>query len=83
MHVVVLVCRYVPVTYEQYSALPFPGAVEMANIDAYMSQYPYYDNLRPLDNCITKGTPFKEWAEAHREDLVKQLDAPWPWAAAA
>lgn len=61
-------------TDEQFSALPIPGAQELANMYSYYRQWKYYDELRPLDKRIVSGPTFKEWAEANKDALKKKLE---------
>lgn len=70
-------------THQEWAALPVPWATEMANLFAYVSQYPYYNDMRPLDKRIAKGTTFEEWAPAHREALIEKIDAGCPMSSAA
>jgi taspase (threonine aspartase 1) len=67
-------CRYTPITDEQYAALPFPVAAELANMYSYYRQFPYYDENRPMEKRLADGPTFRQWAEAHREELLKKLE---------
>ena len=69
------ISRYYPLTDEQVAAWPMPTAREFANMFSYYRHFPYYDELRSLDKRAAAGPSFKEWAQAHKEQLQKKLEA--------
>ena len=68
-------CRYEPITYEQFAALPFPAAPAIANMYAYFSQWSHWSDVRPLSGAIVKGASFADWAAAHKEQLIAKITA--------
>jgi hypothetical protein len=57
------------------ASLPFSAAPEFANMFAYYRRFPYYDELRPLDQRCAIGPTFRQWVEAHREQLQAKLES--------
>jgi hypothetical protein len=59
---------------EAFAALPFPGTPVFANMFAYFGKFPYYDQLRPLEGRAAASPIFRQWAEAHHEQLWAKLE---------
>ncbi|BDA46618.1 NmrA-like family domain-containing protein 1 [Coccomyxa sp. Obi] len=67
--------KYAQMPDEVFASLPIPVAGTLGNMSAYLRLFPYYDDLRPLSGRLVSGPTFKEWAEAHADELKSKVEA--------
>lgn len=66
-----IVYRFIP--DEAIRSLPFSWAKEVANMYQYFREG-IYQAVRQQDTLVVSGIPFRQWAEANKEGLLKRLN---------
>lgn len=63
-------------TDEEFAAQSSHPAAEMSlNMYAYFRKFPSFVQLRPIEKGVAVGPSFKQWAGAHREELLQKMES--------